>query len=80
MREVIVKLGDRRNSGFCLMCGTSLIVPWNDFQCCASCTKKLEAISEKAKRDTTDRSRHMGGCVIQKSNILRQVAPLKKGD
>lgn len=49
----IITLGDRRNSGFCLMCGTDLITPWNEFQCCHKCTKYIEecqvAAIEKAK-------------------------------
>jgi hypothetical protein len=74
-REVIVQLGDRRNSGFCLMCGTNLIEPWNDYQCCTKCTGVIKGNLAALK------TKQMGGVktgsfVITKDKIARQVAPL----
>ena len=50
----LIRMGDRRNSGFCLMCGTNLIQPWNDYQCCSDCTRtiteNLQAFERKRKR------------------------------
>ena len=74
-REVIVTLGDRRNSGFCLMCGTDLIVPWNDYQCCYKCTKiiqgNIRAMLQKKKMGVKT-----GTSVLDKSQVARQVTSL----
>ena len=76
-QDVIVKLGDRRNSGFCLKCGTTLIEV-NDYQCCSECTefieKSLVALEHKQKRSKDGK---VGGMqVLDKRNVLRQVVPM----
>jgi len=78
-QEVIVTLGDRRNSGFCLMCGTDLIRPWNDYQCCSECTKKIEwAIAETERKNRAKKGKVGGQMVVDRRRILRQVAPIGK--
>ncbi len=74
-QEVVVQLGDRRNSGFCLMCGTSLIEPWNDYQCCTKCTARIQeslqifAIKRKNRKS-------VGSFQKKSTQILRQVEPM----
>ena len=77
-REVIVTFGDRRNSGFCLKCGSLLIQPVNDYQCCSECTEYIEWCLKKLEH----KARHakkgkIGGMrVVDRRNILRQVKPI----
>jgi len=77
-QEVIVKLGDRRNSGFCLKCGTLLIVPFNDYQCCSECTEFIEHCLKKLEyKQKVSKDGKVGGmAVADKRNILRQAAPM----
>ena len=74
-REVIVQLGDRRNSGFCLSCGTSLIVPYNDYQCCPNCTLMIEE-NLNIFRHKRKKQKKVGTVQVQSKQILRQVAPI----
>jgi hypothetical protein len=46
---MIEVIGDRRNTGFCLMCGTDLMIPWNDYQCCGECTKRIVSCRKKVE-------------------------------
>jgi len=76
-KEVIVQLGDRRGSGFCLKCGTDLIVPWNDYQCCAECTKYIEHCLLELKYKNQRKKGKVGGMrAVDRRNIMRQVRPL----
>lgn len=71
-------LGDRRNSGYCLRCGTLLMItPWNEYQCCVACTEIIETV---AKRELTKKPKKDGGgrMVILKPSIFRQLRPLKE--
>jgi hypothetical protein len=74
----IETLGDRRNSGFCLMCGTDLLTPWNEFQCCSKCTAYIEecqvAAIEKAK--TPNRAKR--GVVVMSKDIARPYRVVEK--
>lgn len=84
LKSVMVQLGDRKHSGFCLQCGTDLLEPYNDYQACVECTKDIElAITEtknKAKHYHKNLKKPMpkkdGRVVIQSHQILRQVKPL----
>ena len=71
----IITMGDRRNSGFCLMCGTNLIQPWNDYQCCPVCTRtiveNLQAFESKRKRQKT-----VGMRPVKSHQIKRQAVPI----
>lgn len=74
---MIIKPGDRRNSGFCLRCGALLMVtPWNDFQCCPPCTKLLEEIQRKVRSQRNVKP--VNKKVIHRANVRRQIAPLKR--
>ena len=77
-REVIVKLGDRRNSGFCLKCGTLLVHPYNDYQMCVACTEFIEHCLKKLehKRKIAKGKKIGGMAVLDKRNVLRQAAPM----
>ena len=70
---MIETLGDRRNSGFCMMCGTDLIVPWNDYQCCSKCTQYIEQ-SVKTIRMSKDTRRHKRS--ISSRDVMRQIKPI----
>lgn len=75
-QDVIVKLGDRRNSGFCLKCGTDLIVV-NDYQCCSECTEFIEQCLAKLKHKNKVMKGKVGGMgVIDKRSVLRQAVPI----
>ena len=77
-QEVIVKLGDRRNSGFCLKCGTTLIVV-NDYQCCSECTEFIEHCLKKLEHKNKVKKGKVGGMgVIDKRQVLRQAVPIGK--
>ena len=79
-QEVIVTFGDRRNSGFCLKCGATLIQPYNDYQCCSECTEFIEGCLQKlAIKQKKSKSKKVGGmAVVDKRNVMRQVAPIGK--
>lgn len=77
-RNLVITLGDRRNSGFCLKCGTGLIPPYNDYQCCSSCTKEImEAITELKHKSKAKKGK-VGGKLVDRRAILRQVVPIGK--
>jgi hypothetical protein len=83
MIPVIVKYGDRKNSGKCLMCGTILLEPVNDYQCCTVCTEKIQKALyefEKKQRKYTRRGKKMpktsGRRVVSKCHIMRQAVPI----
>lgn len=69
----ILTMGDRRNSGFCLMCGTNLIQPWNDYQCCTKCTQtivgNLQAFERKRKRQKKVGMRSAKAHQVKKQNV-----------
>jgi len=65
----IETLGDRRNSGFCLMCGTDLIVPWNSFQCCAKCTEYIEKCQVAAIEKAKTPNRVKKGTILKRSDL-----------
>ncbi len=70
-------LGDRRNTGYCLMCGTLLMIePWNEYQCCPKCTEIIETVvkSTIAKKDPVP----LGGKSILNKSIMRQLRPLNE--
>ena len=76
---MIIKPGDRRNSGFCLRCGALLMVtPWNDFQCCPPCTKLLESIQKKVMGSKPGTVKPVNKVGTHRANVRRQIAPLKK--
>ncbi len=77
-REVIVKFGDRRHSGFCLQCGTLLVHPFNDYQCCTECTNYIEhcLVELERKRGRAKDGKIGGMQVLDKRNVLRQVVPM----
>jgi len=76
---MIIRPGDRRNSGLCLRCGAPLmIVPWNDFQCCPPCTKLLEEIQRRVRNAKPGTVKPVNKKVINSKTVMRQVAPLKK--
>lgn len=78
-RKVVITLGDRRNSGFCIKCGDTLLEPFNDFQCCTGCTKTIHECQDHvafAKQGGKKMPLKHGGIVINKKDVLRQVAPL----
>jgi predicted amidophosphoribosyltransferase len=70
---VIIRPGDRRNTGFCLMCGTDLIVPWNDYQCCSGCTDKLEYHKKFAEMN---KSKKRNRTILKSKEIMRQIKPI----
>jgi hypothetical protein len=70
---VIIKPGDRLSTGFCLMCGTDLIVPWNDYQCCSKCTDKLEYHKKVAQ---ISKPRKRKGRILKSKDVMRQVRPI----
>lgn len=68
-------IGDRRNTGFCIKCGKDLQIPWNDFQCCTKCTKKLEhliGVTKKRKEKVTK----VGKKVVNSRTVMRQRKPI----
>ena len=71
----MIDLGDRLNSGFCLKCGTLLMFPINDYQCCSSCTgdieKALAAFERKRKQN-----KHVGSMRTHRAFINKQIAPI----
>ena len=82
-REVIVKFGDRKHSGFCLGCGTLLMYPFNDFQCCPPCTESIRKAQVETMHRTkkyTKKGKRMpktrASVVVHKGNVLRQVEPM----
>jgi len=76
-KEVIVTLGDRRGSGFCLKCGTELIHPINDYQCCSECTEYIEHCLKELEYKSKRMKGKVGGMrVVDRRNIMRQVVPL----
>ena len=74
MGEIIL-LGDRRNTGFCLKCGTDLVIPWNDYQCCTECTKFL-AHHKKLAESRTEPSKRVKKNIIPRYNIALQRKPI----
>ena len=74
MGELILP-GNRLHTGFCLMCGADLMVPWNDYQCCSECTGKIEyqrklAIMNRGKH----RKKNRKGVMSDK--VMRQIKPI----
>jgi len=83
LKKVIVTFGDRKHSGFCLKCGTDILEPYNDYQCCVKCTRDIEL----AKVEQARKSKHYHGMgkitppndgkiCIQSQDILRQAMPI----
>jgi len=70
-------MGSRLNSGNCVDCGTPLIYPYNDYQCCSSCTAKIEAIVKKTKGNKPKPKflKPMQYKIIDRRNVLRQLRP-----
>lgn len=68
-------VGDRRNTGFCMMCGTDLMIPWNDYQCCSKCTEKLSYI-KKITEVRKDKIRKVGKNILKSNTIMRQRKPI----
>jgi len=77
-QEVIVKFGDRRNSGFCLQCGTTLLHPYNDYQCCVECTNYIEhCLLQLEKKRKRAKGKKIGGMqTLDKRSVLRQAIPM----
>ena len=67
-------IGDRRSTGYCIKCGTDLIVPWNDYQCCAECTKEIEYHKKTAEmnrgKKTSNKKVLMSGFVMRQARRL----------
>ena len=74
----IETLGDRRNSGFCLMCGADLITPWNEFQCCAKCTKYINECQVAAIEKAKTPNRAKKAVVIMSNDMDRPYRVAKK--
>ena len=68
-------VGDRRNTGFCIKCGSDLQIPWNDFQCCTKCTKKLEYLV-KVTKDRKETVKKVGKKVLNRHAVMRQRKPI----
>lgn len=68
-------VGDRRNTGFCLSCGTTLLIPWNDYQCCVKCTEKIESIVRTTK-NRQGKVRKVKKQVLKSNTIMRQAKPI----
>lgn len=70
-------LGDRRNTGYCLRCGTYLmIIPWNEYQCCPPCTDIMEVVSRRELTRKKTKKDGGGRMVILKPSIMRQLRPM----
>ena len=74
----IETLGDRRNSGFCLMCGTDLITPWNNFQCCVKCTEYIEECQKAAIEKAKTPNRAKKGVMIRRGDIAMPYRVVEK--
>ena len=72
---IIIKPGERIHSGFCLMCGTDLIIPWNDYQCCTECTNKLE-YHKKTAQMNKGKHRKKKRNILMSDKVMRQVRPI----
>jgi len=70
---MIIKPGDRIHTGFCLMCGADLIIPWNDYQCCTKCTGFIEECQAVTRR-SKDKRRHKK--FLNSGDIMRQALPI----
>jgi hypothetical protein len=68
---LIINPGKRVGTGFCLMCGADLIVPWNDYQCCSECTGRLEYHKKLAQRNSGKRNKGKKHAMMSK-NVMRQ--------
>jgi hypothetical protein len=68
-------LGDRRNTGFCLMCGTDLILPWNDYQCCTKCTERLVGCRKTVENRKTKRT-NVKKTIVHRGLIAKQRKPI----
>jgi len=68
-------LGDRLNSGFCLKCGALLMMPWNDYQMCGTCTgeteRALAAFYKKRKL-----YKKVGSGRVHRGQIHKQMMPI----
>ena len=71
----IIRPGQRFGTGFCLMCGTDLIIPWNDYQCCTECTGKLEYHKKLAERNSGKKNKGKKHVMMSK-DVMRQVRPI----
>lgn len=71
-------MGSRLNSGYCVDCGATLILPYNDYQCCSQCTAKIEAIIRKTKGDKPKAKflKPPKKKVLDSRNILKQLRPI----
>lgn len=68
-------VGDRRNTGFCMKCGTELMVPWNDYQCCAKCTEKIESIV-RCTKNRQGKVKKVRKQVVKSNAVMRQTKPI----
>ena len=73
---MIDTFGDRLHSGFCLQCGTTLIEPINDFQCCSECTKKILEAQHKFEKKRKKTKKMNNKLVIHTHRIAKQVMPI----
>ena len=74
-------LGDRRNTGYCLNCGTFLLIkPWNEYQCCPACTDIMETVSRRELNRKKTKKDGGGRMVILKPFIRTQLRPMPKED
>jgi len=72
---MIEVIGDRRNTGFCLMCGTTLMIPWNDYQCCDNCTRRI-VNCRKTVENRKGKVRKVRRDVVHKMKIAKQRKPI----
>jgi len=68
-------LGDRLNSGFCLKCGSLLILPMNDYQTCSGCTADIER-ALAAFRHKRKHNKRVGSARTHRAFINRQMMPI----
>ena len=69
--------GSRLDSGLCLLCGTVLLHPFNDFQTCSKCTKHIQQQlykAEKIKRKTNPNKKKTGS-IVDKRMVVLQPGP-----
>ena len=66
-------IGDRRNSGFCLMCGGILIEPINSIQCCSECTKKIQNDIQEFHRKRKQVDKMKSKNIVHKKQIAQRL-------
>ncbi|MCK5616931.1 hypothetical protein KAR91_84495 [Candidatus Pacearchaeota archaeon] len=67
----------RLNTGYCLGCGTILVHPYNDYQSCTVCTKKIQQeLYQLAKRQRAGEKKKDTAVPMSKGWVNPQEKPL----